>query len=165
MKHLNFYEDIVTMVVTCVLILTCCAPKESSYEVEKKFLLFLRDQGYSLESDGRQVFFVITLEGCDGCIDACLDFVSNRYRNERLKIVLTQSSGRKSMKLRAGEQLFSDNSVIKDFDNDLARYEVVKFEPVVFFFEDSQPKKHIYLNMSNLANTFEEIRSYLTSAI
>ena len=165
MMHLNFFGYKTAMVVACVLMLTCCARRDSSDGIAEKFLLFLRGQSYNLEVDGRQVYFVITLEGCGGCIDACLDFVTNQYRNERLKIVLTQSSGRKSMKLRAGEQLFSDTSVIKDYDNDLAKYEVVNFEPVVFFFEDSQLNKYMYLNTSNLANAFQEIRSYLTPAI
>jgi hypothetical protein len=66
------------------------------------------------------------------------------------------------MRLRVGERLFSDASVIKDYSNDLAKYEVVNFEPVVFFFEDSEPSKYTYLNTSNLTNAFEEIRLFLT---
>ncbi|MBX2961067.1 MAG: hypothetical protein KF687_01070 [Cyclobacteriaceae bacterium] len=65
------------------------------------------------------------------------------------------------MKLRAVERLFSDPTVIKDYRSDLVRYEVVSFKPVVFFFEDSKPKKYTYLNTPNLANAFEEIRLFL----
>ncbi|GIV37715.1 MAG: hypothetical protein KatS3mg032_2094 [Cyclobacteriaceae bacterium] len=153
------------MLVAYLIMLTSCTSRQLTDRVTKNFLSFLYAQGYSPEVDGRQVYFVITLEGCNGCIDACLDFVTNQYRDEKLKIVLTQSTGPKSMKLRVGEQLVTDPKVIKDYDNTLQKYEVVNFEPVVFFFEDSKPIKYIYLNTSNLKNTLEEIRLYLTSPI
>lgn len=164
MRRLKFCGYIVTLLTACLVILTCCTRKNSIDGVTEQFLLFLHDQGYSPRVDGREIYIVIALEGCGGCIDACLDFVANQYKNERLQIVLTQSSGKKGMKLRAGERLFSDVKVIKDYNNDLARYEVVNFEPVVFFFEDSELKKYTYLNTSNLVSAFEEIRLYLTPA-
>lgn len=150
------------MILVCLIVLQNCAHRNTEDGVVEKFLLFLRDQGYNLQVNGREVYMVIVLEGCGGCIDTCLDFVTNQYKNERLKIVLTQSSGKKGMKLRAGERLFLDATIIKDYDNDLAKYEVVNFEPVVFFFEDSEPKKYTYLNTSNLTNALEEIRLFLS---
>ncbi len=165
MKYLSFCAYKAARVVTYLIMLTCCTFRQSTDRVTENFLLFLHDQGYSPEVDGRQVYFVIALEGCDGYIDACLDFVTNQYRDEKLKIVLTQSTGPKSMKLRAGEQLVSDPKVIKDYDNTLQKYEVVNFEPVLFFFENSKPKKHLYLNTSHLKSSLEEVRLYLTSPI
>lgn len=163
MERVKYYGYKPVMILSLI-IFWGCTHRNTEDGVVEKFLLFLREQGHSLQVNGREVYMVITLEGCGGCIDTCLDFVANQYKNERLQIVLTQSSGKKGMKLRAGERLFSDVKVIKDYNNDLARYEVVNFEPVVFFFEDSELKKYTYLNTSNLVSAFEEIRLYLTPA-
>lgn len=137
-----------------------CASKINS-EVEVVLSSFLNENNQPISLSESQVLFIIPLEGCMSCINACLDFVSRRYDHKNFHAVITQSSGKKGTKLRAGNEIYTNAKIIKDFDNELVKQNIVSVDPLIFFFEKGELKKSVKVNSDNIQQFFNEIDLFL----